>query len=223
MSTYYDQWMKKQQERADEITKKVRKKRIFYLEISVVCSIVGFAIFGAFIGGVQGAITDGLIGAALAAILVVILVPCRIVPSSGKGYLKLLKNAVEKVLQTEEQKEDFAMQMLGTGDVTIPKEIEVKGKTDQNGWVIVTKDYIHFVATNLLSRIICLKEVEHIESDKIDSHYHVENVRVNQEFFDIDFYYKKEGSTNNECDVRLRFEHREEQEAVLELLKEIMD
>lgn len=166
MNTYYEQWLAREGAWGQHLDERQKKKLFQYLIGTPVVSIaVLFALGFVSGGGMELAVNNIKYGAIFGVGMDVLLLLVMLPGMPGKRYKKQLSRVMDKELSSDEEREEFAAQMMGKYGADTVECISWTDKMmgDENVWV--TKDYILRTSGTGNAALIQLKQVENIELD----------------------------------------------------------
>lgn len=165
MITFYNQWLAFQDEWTRKLDANAKQILYRYLVAMPIISIAALVLIGMAMIPEAALTLDSLkngifLGAVLDLVCLLVLVPSL----PGRRCRRQLRRTVDRLLDTEFQRESFAQQMLGHEDSETRCISWVDQYTDGNR-VWVTKDYVMKISGTGQFQLVCLKAVEQIKSD----------------------------------------------------------
>lgn len=224
MAGYYEQWIAKEKEWADEIGGKTKK----IMGICGIASVLAFPALSLVTGLAGGSANLGssllvslLIGLACGCIFLIIMLASNPV----KAHMKSLQKNITEALP-EDEKEKMAEQMLGIADPDGVREVAWVDEMKEHHIVRITKDYATFSSQRIGISLVQLWKVERIELDAKDDTFRVRSggvkVSVSEMRFPICFYYKDSvAAGKSKEDVRFTFESRGVRDEVMRYIQEL--
>lgn len=216
----YKKWLEKEQEWINQMTQENKSTMIRTCILCVpACTIILGAIGLMSGGGVMGMLQNALLGAIFGAVAA--LFALVIMPRPRRSYVTLLERYTKDLSPGE--REELGSQMLSS-DV---KCMDFKGVDKAKQKIMISKSFLVSNTSTGFFMLVKLDQVDQILTEMVDMSVTGRSngirVRVNDEAYSIEFYYKKpDGSKPKWFDARCVFPTREIRDQVMQHIQEFV-
>lgn len=226
MSDNYAKWLEGEKNRIDEVEKKYKKDVIRYSLIGVLVCVVVFGAIGLLAGGgidIEGMLRNVLIMLCIGIVFILFMILLTKSSLPGKRYMRGLKNQIEDVLSAEE-KEEFALQMLGAKEEV--KTISWIAEDKTKGQVRLTRDYALQTTERGTAVLVQLQKVKSVVEDvkeyTITARGGGVKMQTTTTYYPMYFYYQKlADGEKKKCDKEFNLESRQAREQLSYYLHEM--
>ncbi len=220
MGSSHEELRERERQWSTEVLAKERKLTNLITISIIPGSILVLSGIGLLTGGIEGAISNILIGLILGIVIMLFFFIVRPPINYGKRYLKRLEEAMGRDLKSPGEREAFAAQMLSKdGSGTVECLDYKEEQKDKRLWI--SRDYV--LSTDPMSgaHIIRLRDVTKMESDVMKMSIRSGTVRTNLEYYTILFYYHKIAEGKKEKhDTWVAFASPQFRDKVLKIIQE---
>lgn len=216
----YKKWLEKEQGWIDQMAQENKSTMIRTCILCVpACAIILGAIGLMSGGGVMGMLRNMLWGA-IVGVVVALFIPLMS-PKPRKRYAKTLELYTKNL--TSEEKDEFGSQMLSPN----VKSMDFKGVDKMKTKIRITENFLVINYGSGDFQLIRLDQVAQIQTNAVDMSVTARSngirVRVNDEAYSIEFYYKKpDGSIPKLFDARCVFPTREIRDQAMQHIQEFV-